>query len=220
MNHRDICDMLEEKDFIFKDLVGFAQNNNIVFVAHERLIPGIRWWGVPIIIETDGIGRLRINEIFKVVSVPYQDIQGAEKNRKALFLKEFELSHEFGHIAVLENEDLTDWLTCSFLRLDPERRCPYFELRACEEGIKILEDIMEKYDPEIKSKEKLKKFFNRVYASQIYSRSFSQECAVSLFQLRLNLKVESSLCPVMDRLKETLLRLKEVDKVIWHDNIP
>src|SRR3989344_4256140 len=205
--HERICDILKKKDFIFRDLVDLAEKWGISFVAHASLIPGVRWWGVPFEIKADAIGRLQILKIHKIILVPYDDILKTESDRKNLFLKEFELSHELGHLAVFETEDLTELLNCPFIRLFPQRTCPYMEIRACEEGIKILEDIMEKYDQEIRSKQKLKKFFQKIYLAGEYRGNFSGECAVSMAKDNLRLEIDSVLGPVANNFKEALIRL-------------
>lgn len=207
--HALICEILENQDCIFSDLVKLGRSWDILFVPHFQAVPGMRWWGVPINISADEIGRLKINKVYRFILVPYEDIQEPEKNRKELFLKELELSHEFGHIKVFENEDLANWLNCSFVRLYPERICPYLELRAFEEGIKILEDIMEKYDPEIKTKQKIKKFFKKIYLSGEYQAAFFAECAVRMSKSQLGLETESDFCPVLNSFKETALRLDD-----------
>lgn len=207
--HERICGILRGKNAIFSELVDLVRAQDILFVPHFSIIPGMRWWAVPIELKADEMGRLTILHVYKVIHVPYEDILiRTEDDIRQIFLQEIELSHELGHIAVFQTEDLKDWLECPFLRLSPKRVCPYLELRAFEEGIKILGNIMDKYDPEIKTKRKLEKFLRIIYLSGEYSVSFSSQCAIEMKIDDLELENESELCPVMARFRETIARLK------------
>lgn len=204
--HRLICFALKEKDAIFADLLKIVQDWDVFFVPHGSL-PGERWWAVTNAISADEIGRLKMAGMERIVLVPFPEVIMPVTGKKDLFYQAFELSHEFGHIVVFENEDLTAWLNCSFMRLSPKRKCPYIELRAFEEGIRIFEDILEKYDAEIKTKQKVRKFFQKVYFSLDYRRNFSSDCVIVLDNDKMAMKEESSFCPLADKLRAVLARL-------------
>lgn len=186
--HKFARERLRNKGFIFADLIDRAQKMNVFFVWHSS-VPGVRYWAT----QTAGF--------IKIMSVPLETLLFDAKDGKDLFRQEFEFAHELGHIVVFETEDLTKYFDCSFVRLSPQKRCPYMELRAFEEGIKIMEDILVKYDKETKSKQKVKKFFRKIYLSPEYRNNFSSDCVVVLAEDRIALKEESDFCPIIDRIR-------------------
>ncbi|MDO8559003.1 MAG: hypothetical protein Q7R84_01600 [bacterium] len=193
-------DRLRDKDFIFADLIELAVKMNVFFVPHNSS-SNIRWWGVINPLTIDEIGRLRIPRLWKIISVPLETLLVTGEDRADLFRQEFEFAHELGHIIFFENEDLTKWLDCPFMRLSAKRQCPYIELRAFEEGVKIMEDILEKYDNETKAKQKVRKFFRKIYLSPEYRNNFFSECVIVLDEDKIALKEESDFCPVLDMLR-------------------
>lgn len=203
--HNFTCDKLKNKDLIFADLIELAQKMNVFFVLNYSSFG--RWWAVTNRLIVDDIGRLKIAGLLKIISVPFETLLATGEDRKDLFHQEFEFAHELGHIVVFEKEDLSKWLDCSFMRLSAQTKCPYMELRAFEEGIKIMEDILEKYDSETKAKQKVKKFFRKIYLSPAYRNNFSSKCAIALVEDKIALKEESDFCPVICQLKEVLDRL-------------
>lgn len=193
--HRFARERLRNKDFIFAELIDVAQKINVFFVYHYSL-PGSRYWAVQ-----------NMKGIIKVISVPLETLLINTDDRNDLFRQEFEFAHELGHIVVFNTEDLTGYLNCSFIRLFPQIKCPYIELRAFEEGIKIMEDILEKYDKETKSEQKVKKFFRKIYLSPEYRANFSSECVAVLAEDKFVLKEEADFCPMNSQLKSVLIRI-------------
>lgn len=211
--HKFICNSLRNKDPIFADLTEFAQNQDIIFLLHRNW-PGTRSWNVLNPVSCDAAGMLRVKTVCHIVSVPLSGLRKEELSRKDIIRQAFELAHELGHIRSFEQNDLNALLSCSFMRLSRDRVCPYLELRAFEEGIKIFEDILEKYDAEIKVKQKVKKFFfGNFYVNPEYWGTFAAECVITLKNDRLALSEESAFCPVLAEIRDVLTRLSTCDTV-------
>lgn len=204
--HNLICQTLRNKDVIFSDLVDIAKDWDVFFLPHDS-VPGVRWWAVLAPLSADELGKLKMTVICRIILVPLESLEEEERTRKELIYKEFELAHELGHIVAFENDDLTNLLNCPFMRLSQKRVCPYIELRGFEEGIKIFEDVLDRYDKETKTKQKVKKFFKLFYLVPGYRKTFSSDCVVTLAEDDLALKEESDFCPVLLQLKELLTRL-------------
>jgi hypothetical protein len=206
--HRRMCDSLRSRDVILADIVDIVNDWGVLFIPHENTQDtGVECWNVRVQLSRDSGSNVKIEKVFRFISGARSELYRKVHGRKEILLTALALCHELGHIIVFENEDLKKVFMCPFIRLEPQRVCPYLEVRAFEEGIKIFEDVLQKFDPETKSKQKGKKFFMKMYLSGVWRATLTGDCAVELSATSLDARRGSEFCPAFANLQTSLLNI-------------